>query len=233
MGLDTVELVMNVESEFDIAILDDDDGALCTAGDLCDFIARQKQAESQCLHPAAFVRIRRALIDVCGATRDAVRVPTGLQTLFPAESRRQKWREFEVALGLPVPGLVYPAPYRAAARTVCVLLFIALIVGPVVVHPLLFPAALLSPVLVLILAMVLEWGFQRCKVGFALPEPTVGVLTRYVALRNAGRLVPNGAVSGEHDQIWPRLRRVISQTLSIPEAEITRQSRFVEDLRVD
>jgi predicted nucleic acid-binding protein len=36
---------------------------------MCDFITKQKQAQSQCLHPAAFVRIRRALIEACGVAR--------------------------------------------------------------------------------------------------------------------------------------------------------------------
>jgi acyl carrier protein len=44
MGLDTVELIMRVEEEFEIEIADDEAGTLETAGDICDCVARHKSA---------------------------------------------------------------------------------------------------------------------------------------------------------------------------------------------
>jgi acyl carrier protein len=230
MGLDTVELVMSVEQEFDVVIQLDDYGELRTVGDLCEYIARQKRVETVCLHPAAFVRIRRALMNQFGLPRRQVRIATDLQRLFPVRQRRRLWALFESQLGLRIPSL-QPSPDQrqiVESGTIVAAIAFALLSFQ---NPLFLIVALLTPMAGLILLAVIEAQFART---FAMPQATVGDLTRSVAVLNAGALSPEvRETAGDEVAIWPRLRRIVSRSLSIPEEEISPESRFVEDLLVD
>lgn len=96
MGLDTVELVMNAEEEFGIAIPDADCAALTTPRKLADYIARQlgaagRQQDPHCLSQARFYRLRALLVDHLGSKRQTVRPDTPLRDLL-ANDPRKDWR---------------------------------------------------------------------------------------------------------------------------------------------
>lgn len=98
------------------------------------------------------------------------------------------------------------------------------------VSPLFLLGALLMPIAGAFALAVIEARFAH---SFPMPEATVGGLTRLVAALNAGTLPMGGRDSIDDEAgIWPRLRRVVSLSLSIPEDEIFPHSRFVEDLLV-
>lgn len=230
MGLDTVELVMSVEEEFDVVIQLDDYGQLRTVGDLCAYIAQQKRVETLCLHPAAFVHIRRALMSQFGLQRQQVRIATDLEELFPIAQRRQLWDSFGSALGLRIPTL-RPAP--EIRQSVCCWM-IAFAVGSILLaflEPFFLFGAVLTPLVAFAVMALIE---ARFALTFAMPQPTVGGLTRSVAALNAGTLSTEvQSATDDEAGIWPRLRRVVSRSLSIPEEQIFLHSRFVEELFVD
>ena len=62
MGLDTVELVMEIEQAFDISIPDDRASRMLTVGDVYEFILEKTGDTLQsntCLKAAAFYELRR------------------------------------------------------------------------------------------------------------------------------------------------------------------------------
>ncbi len=63
MGLDTVELVMEIEDAFSIKIPDDEASHMVTAGDVFDYIVAKTSVttnSSVCLSAVAFYSLRRA-----------------------------------------------------------------------------------------------------------------------------------------------------------------------------
>lgn len=227
MGLDVVEMVMNVEDEFDVVIQLDDYGELRTVGDLSAYISQQRQVETSCLHPAAFVRIRQALMNELGLSRKQIRPEADLDELFPVCQRRRQWASFESVLGLRIPAL-RPSPDQRAfalAGMVCVTVASALLAF---LHPVFLLSIVLTPIFGILALALINTRFAR---SFSMHPTTVGGLTRSVASLNAMLLRDDIHGTGVRDPgIWLRLRRVVSQSLGIPEAEIHPESRFVEDL---
>ena len=71
MGLDFVELVMEVEETFGFTIPDEDVAGLDTVGKLYDYIWENRFASRSpgCLSSVVFYRLRRALMSVTGVAR--------------------------------------------------------------------------------------------------------------------------------------------------------------------
>src|SRR5262245_23237054 len=111
MGLDIFAFVMEVEETFGVRIADEDAEDLRTAGDLHHYLREQRDQslDSRCLSSATFYRLRQALCDQTGVERREIAPGTSLASLFPAQSRRASWRDWQVTV-LPVrlPGLVPP-----------------------------------------------------------------------------------------------------------------------------
>lgn len=62
MGLDTVELVIEVEESFGISIGDEDAPGIVTVGDLFEYVLeRVGSRPTLCLTSLAFYRLRRAI----------------------------------------------------------------------------------------------------------------------------------------------------------------------------
>lgn len=72
MGLDMVELVMEIEREFGIDLPDEEAGRLLTVGMLADFVMRQLPAERRLTEEAVFERVRRIVAHELGARLEDV-----------------------------------------------------------------------------------------------------------------------------------------------------------------
>ena len=85
MGLDTVELVIAIESTFDLVIPDDRAEKLETIGDAYRFILNRlefPESPGPCLSAGAFYRLRRTLIRLVGTPRAEVHPEARLDTLL-------------------------------------------------------------------------------------------------------------------------------------------------------
>lgn len=230
MGLDAVELVMNVEDEFDIVIHDENYQHIRTVGDLCGYIGQKRKVKQLCLNPAAFVRIRHSLLTQFGLARHQIRTTTDMEELFPIENRREQWKVFETSLGLRIPALEYSRRRKQQVIGMLMGLVVAMALLSFL-HPSFIFGCLLTPVFALAALALLD---DRLAMTFPKKAATIGTLTQHVALFNPYQLSSEiGRAGSNGTEIWPQLRRIVSQTFSIPEEEIFPDSRFVEDLCVD
>jgi acyl carrier protein len=240
MGLDVVDLVLAVEEEFDLPIPAEDFWMFRTVGDLADYVARLRPRGGVCAHLPAFVRARRALMDVCSIPRAAVHPRTGLADLFPLRIRRQLWSDLNRRIGCPLPDLTHTAEMRRTFGWSLAGLFLCLVASPFacllldVGSPRLMgltcAAAVLSPFILCLIGVVCSRWSDPLRLEFAWHNATVSDLTRYVARRT---LPPNR--SGHADalaanDVFDRLRLIVSERLSVPIDELERHSRFIEDL---
>ena len=92
MGLDLVELVMEVEETFGFSIRDEDAAKLDTVGKLYDYILanRFEGKEQGCLSNVTFYKLRRALLSVLPIARSDVRLSSDLKKIIP-DHRRRIW----------------------------------------------------------------------------------------------------------------------------------------------
>src|SRR5690606_134012 len=92
MGLDTVELVMEIEDAFDISTPDDRASEMTTVGDVYEFnaTAATAPASDTCVTAAAFYDLCRHL-ETPGLADSAVRPRTALNRVIPLTTRRARW----------------------------------------------------------------------------------------------------------------------------------------------
>jgi acyl carrier protein len=82
MGLDAVELVMEIEDEFNLRIPDADAERIQTIGQLVDYLVDRVGPPPACASARAIYDFRAAVVGACGVVRGAVRPSTRVVNLF-------------------------------------------------------------------------------------------------------------------------------------------------------
>lgn len=239
MGLDVVELVMEVEDAFDISIPDDDFEEIMTVGDLHDYIVKRRCVEDPdrneptrpnvCLTAMAFVRIRSVLVSKLGIERSTIRPETGITDMLPRSNRRLQWRQLQDALPWNLPALVRPEwlvwiLVIAVAATFIIGMRLAARGGHLDWG--LFAGSIL---LVTFLSLFLARLTRRFAVIPRTACATVGGLAHVTVSRNFCALQEqyNGFSTSD---IWGALKAIVVDQLDVSPDAVTREAHFVNDL---
>jgi acyl carrier protein len=125
MGLDIVEVVLEIERAFEVRLVDDDYQRCATVGGMRDVIVEKLRATgrvasrlSPCLSTAAFCKMRQALISVSSLDRRRIHPSAGVAGLIDVSIRRRVWRQWQQALGMGLPRLQRPWTVVFAASVV-------------------------------------------------------------------------------------------------------------------
>ncbi|MEN6459348.1 MAG: hypothetical protein ABFC63_10505 [Thermoguttaceae bacterium] len=229
MGLELVELVLDVEDTFGFSIADEDTASLTTVGKLYDYVLAHRFREKQdaCLTSIAFYKVRRALMSVLDLPRDAVRVSTDLAAIFPRR-RRRTWRAIERATGCRLPFLRRP-PWVVRLATVA-----ALGLGFAVPYSLglkpLGGGVLVGLLSAFASAFPLAWVTELLAVRLPPDVATVGQLAKAIVARNYQPLVAESRQSANDAEVWDTLRRIVAEQFGIRPDQVTRETSFVKDL---
>lgn len=103
MGLDGVELVMDVEECFDISISDAKACDLITPALLIGHVLRSIKSSpdrKSCISLRAFHQVRASLAKTTLAKRSDIRLGTQIKRLFPKPGRHELWRAFRIDCSL-------------------------------------------------------------------------------------------------------------------------------------
>ena len=114
MGLDIVEVVLEVEDAFGIQLPDDAFPAMEGPRPLKALILAQLREREAHPCPTAWVfyRLRRALTESLGIARKQVRPDTELARFLPSRHRWRRWQEVARHSGLWLPRLAFPAAVK-------------------------------------------------------------------------------------------------------------------------
>lgn len=238
MGLDAVELVMEVEETFGIKIDDRDAEKIITVGGLFEYVLRQLEAakpqSGKCGTAVAFYRLRRTLGESLGVARPLVKPSTALDDLVPADGRRSSWPRLERALELRLPRLLYPEWVVATLLLLGVLTFLTtsfmavLLISPWSIGG---PIALCAVIAVWLTSLAAS-AARPLAVRLPAECQSVADLTRAIASANYGRIA---AAQGcwNRAEVWDVLRKLIGEQLGVEPEELKAESRFVDDLGID
>lgn len=225
MGLDAVEIIMECEDEFGVAIPDAAASGIRTVGDLHQLILSLlgPATGDVCASARAFYHLRRAMV-ADGLPRRDIAPASRLATILPRHRRHGVWNQI-AASGLKLPPLQYPPAAINAVMAIGVTgLFAAWAwVGGVLG----FLAGIATFVILLLLGFCILLPVKR-----TLPAScqTVGDFARAMIGRNRDAF----AMARRHSdkETWSRVRRIVASQLRINEERITPQARFVEDLGI-
>ena len=184
MGLDLVELIMDVEDEFSIAVDDHDASRLETVGQLFDYVVEALRRKAPwagvpCHSARCFYEVRRRLLDDRAVRQMRVRPDTPIYEVAREGEARAVLKRLTRRLNLPMP------PARFAART----------------------------------------GLRD-----VWPDLRVKDLVLAYAAQAPNRFFDGTRV--DEPRVWDAVRKIVLKYAPGDPARITRQSRFIKDLRL-
>jgi acyl carrier protein len=224
VGLDGVELVMEVEDEFDIAIPDDEASRILRVGDLVECVSKKclRSPRDRCASAHTFYLLRSALVDLVNVPRYDVRPAAALAALVPVDRRRRVWQEF-AKVGLALPNLQRP-------KRLVVLLWLLVLVMTVaatvfggfslgVKNALLFPIFFGALAAYLACRLSAPWAIcipATCaKVGDAVLS----------AIRAPSAQLSRGEISY-------KVRVIVAEQLGLPFDSVTEDKHLVDDFHI-
>ncbi|MDZ4685920.1 MAG: hypothetical protein SH850_12705 [Planctomycetaceae bacterium] len=227
------ELVMDVESEFSVQIPYERFADILTVGDLCATVSSLLQTNGRpvCRTLPAFCTLRRGFMDL-GQTHKNIRPSTALRALFRETSWPEAWHRLSAATGYRLPEL-----QRPGLLVVLLTIFPMIAIGWMIFASLHWPNAegfvWALPAMIISLPFYAVISFWMTRpLATALPQrcKTVGDLVREALHLNDIR-VANDPPHPPAEQLFPQIKKIVSEVLNIPEAEIHADSRFIEDLQ--
>lgn len=238
MGLDGVELVMEVEESFGIQIKDEEAGNTQTVGQLYQLVCQkcQTQAQNSCPTRKAFCQLRKILLDLFKIDKDQIHPKTNIRDIANTIKSKHLWNCLKEKTNFRLPSLRLPRW----------LFYLLLLTG--------FLAGLLISYLIIsffsgskvsgldyvgfgIIIVPFSWIFlaiilSRLASPFATVIPnecqTVGNLSKQVVMLNAKHFGPLSK-----QEIWEILVKIISEQLGLKKEEIRPEHYFVKDYKMD
>ncbi|MHB9081552.1 MAG: phosphopantetheine-binding protein [Pirellulaceae bacterium] len=225
MGLDGVELVMDVEDHFGITIKDSEAEQIRTVGDLVALIrSRIEAATTQaCPMMLAFLMLRQVVRDIVNDEAFRMRPRDRLATLLSPHHRRQLWHRLPDILGTLPRSLRRPQLLRMILVSSSILLLLAATA---------FAASdwhILPLTLFLAIALIFLLWFATAP--YCTMPPTGWVTMGDIAHRIVGTTVATtNLVLDDDEAVLRELRPIIIDTLGVDATEIVTTARFIEDL---
>jgi acyl carrier protein len=230
MGLDTVELVMEIEEAFDISIPDDRASNMLTVGDLYEFIL-EKTADSTlksstCLSAAAFYDLRRHVRSL-GLPHSEIRPKTELDRVIPLNGRRTYWQTLSSRMDLRFPRL--GRPWWLALLN-CILVAIVVSASFLGFTTQSVVAGIFAAVAVGVISSVLLMFLTR---PFAIYPPstcsTIRDLVTHLVAINYNTLATRYSTRNPTD-VWNALQLIVAEQLGVDRSAVVPHARFVQDL---
>jgi acyl carrier protein len=233
MGLDAVEIVMEVEEAFDVTIDEADAEKMLTPRDLIESVMRKiAQADPQsCLTQRAFNLLRKSLLRHLPLERRDIAPPVRLAYLVPKSKRAALLEELAADLktGL-LPAL--ERPLRLVRLLTAQSLTLGIAAG--LFLPILMPTAkgglqFWIGFLVAILAHSVAWvATARSCTEFPAKIMTVGDLARWITAHKAD-LASQRPGRWTREQVAARVREILIEQLGV-ESSYREDASLVKDL---
>jgi acyl carrier protein len=239
MGLDTVELVMEIEEAFDITIPDQEAEKIQTIGQAYHYILARLDGPvdgtARCLSAATFYRLRRKLMGCLRIERRRIRPASALEDLIPAANRRVHWHRLRESLGWKLPDLLRP-DWVDQAILGLILSWSALVVlawGGLTGFA---PAAAVPGLLVFLAGTfaICHAVYRRTEplaIGFPIPEIR-GLIPSLLA-RNLARIRDNNSGGWPPREVWEILITIVADQAGVAPDLLTESTSFVNDLGLD
>ena len=233
MGLDSVEILVNVENAFGITISNYEAEKITTVGDIHNVVWRNVQGRQsmRCRSQQLFYRLRYILINKFNATHEDIVPAASLNNVFPKNNRRLKYRRLQMELNLKLPELVLPSIWsRALTITGFTLIAGMLATALVLIYG--YDRTrwlLLLPVLGLLTTIFISNILDAVRVHFK-PDK-IRDYTQAVLALNYGTLMQESGLSRKEMEII--INNIIAETIGLELHEILPEKSLTDDLGID
>ena len=226
MGLDAVEIVMDVEDHFGISIQNSEAERVRTVADLVALIQSRVDAAhlAACPTLASFLRLRSTVREIAKDDTLRIRTRTRVVDVLDRSQRRSLWKHMKIMLGSAPPGL----RRSPAQRRLFVILVLGTVAFAVVVAAAIDFAILpLTLAFAAIIMLLLHIGTVPSCMYPPDKLSTFGALAR----RIAGVTVATKQLHLDSvDAILDELRPIVVDNLGVDASEVVLEARLIEDL---
>ncbi|MDH5761730.1 MAG: acyl carrier protein [Nitrospinota bacterium] len=233
MGMDIVDMVLDIEERFGISLPDVECQNVITVDDCYQLVLSKldKADQTKCLTSATFYRIRRVIADTLGVDKRTLKPDTPLQDLLPVETRRTLWASIGQRLVLQLPELGRSPGWEPILIGVPLLsLIVPLVLAAMDILEMgEFVAIAASGIFV---TWVLARATEPLKKYFHPESLTLGALTKTVLALNVGSLSSNQEGLSKND-VYTILLEIIADNTGLSADEIKPHHAFIDDLRMD
>lgn len=225
MGLDAVEIVMDVENRFGITIRDEEALSIRTVSDLLSIINTRIAAARQaaCANLSAFVRIRRLTRELIGLPNLRLRPSTKIASVVPANRRKQLWRALRDLYGSAPPSLRRPKMLRYLLIATSLLAVLAAL------YVATFDIAYLSVGIFAVAAFII--ALYVATTPFRTEPPITFSTFGDVSRRLVGVSIATGPSHSEVE-VLDAVRQICGDILGVDYDKVVPSARFIEDLGV-
>jgi len=226
MGLDGVELLMDIEEAFGVELKDEEVTDTRTPRMVIDLVLSKLETtkQSTCLSQRGFYLLRRTLVEHAGVARQAIKPNVELCDLIETDHAKEVWPSLEQSLEAALwPDLVRPAPLAMSLYVLggAVFLGVFYTAWPIGVGK----ALGLGWVALLAFAIAAFYATERFRTR--LPRE----------IRRIRDLVPYAATSGRIN--WTRekvaliVKMLVLEQLGLSEGDYHEDANFYRDLGLD
>lgn len=229
MGLDGVELIMDVEDTFDIQITDEEATGCLTVGDLYECVKKKvdfTRNPKKCLTQMTFNSIRKVFVDNFGVSRKAVAPKAKTDTFLPITKRRETWALLSEKTQFDLPRLELPS---ALVLFYCILCVILIAVTFAMTWHNGYSLFGISAVWIVFFATVVRWISSPLAVVVPARCNSVGDLAKTVISMNFRKM--NESL-GENE-LWDMVTTLVSVQLGVEKNDLKPETQFVRDLNMD
>lgn len=226
MGLDAVELVMDVEDHFGISIQNSEAERVRSVGDLVVFVQSRIDAAHAAACPtlSSFLQLRSCAREIANDNRLRIRTSTRVVDALTRSERQRLWNRLHDLLGTAPPSLRRPP----VMRKVLVFLVIAAIISAIATAAAMDFAIL---PLTLALAAIITLVVHFLTVRFRVVPPDALTTFGAISKRIAGVTVATKQLHlRSFDEILDELKPIVAETLGVDASEVVPAARFIEDL---
>lgn len=233
MGLDSVEILVNVENAFGITISNYEAEKIYTVGDIHNIVWRNIQGRQsmRCRSQQLFYRLRYTLINRYNVPREAIELDASLNHIFPKKNRRLKYHKLQKELQLKMPELVLPTIWARALFIMGIILIPGLLAAALVLiygyHRTTW--LYLLPALGLITTIFTSNILDAVRTEFK-PE-TIKDYTKIVLSLNYGTLMQDKNI--DRKEMEALINNVIAETIGLELHEILPEKSLTDDLGID
>lgn len=223
MGLDGIELLLAIEDEFQIAITDEEAIQSETPAKLVDVVySKLRQTELDvCPSQHGFYKIRKIIMDKLKIPRKTIKPDTPLSELIQIKNRKKYWSAILFELSGRQTG--FASLQRPRWVKLAIYLIIPMIALPVLLN-LTYYSIDLSLIATGALIPLLTLLTIPMKYEFPANFRSVKDLVKII-----GTLQTK---AWDKDEVYNKIKKIISKQLGIKEEDIKPDSRFVKDLGV-
>jgi hypothetical protein len=234
MGLDAVEIVMEIEDAFDVTLEDAEAVHIRTPGDLIEAVWRKvAHADAQgCLTQRAFNLLRAALLSAFPLKRRDIEPTTRMEAIVPKADRNQLRKQFATTLRTdPLPALVRPRWLVVLLTAPCLAAGIGVVVALLRLAPSLSwgTTAFTGAVSAVVLGYLTALATKNLRCEFPPLIVTVGDLSRWIMTHKPDLTSSGTARHWTREQVAARVREIVIEQLDCANS-YREDAGFIDDL---